>query len=78
MSKPAGCVLAFCIAMTCVMSAAPDFEALGRDTVGELTAGAFKSVTAVRMQDVPADMSVRKSSPTSLTGSPDMETGSEE
>src|ERR1700752_3065560 len=46
MLKCTGSVLALCIALTCVTSAAPDFEALGRETVAELSAGAFDTVVA--------------------------------
>jgi hypothetical protein len=45
-SKRAGSVLALVIALTHVVGTAPDFEALGREVVTELSTGAFERVVA--------------------------------
>ena len=41
-----GSILVILMTFTCVVIAAPDFEALGRDAVSELASGAFDKVVA--------------------------------
>ena len=46
MPKRSGCVLVLLAVLNGIITAAPDFEALGRDTVAELAGGAFDKVVA--------------------------------
>jgi dienelactone hydrolase len=60
MPKAARAILPFFMLFTCVVNGAPDFEALGRDTVSELATGAFDKVVARFDQKMTAGLSREK------------------